>query len=417
MSAAMKATLLSLTAGLIGLTSAAFAGSPAAYVAHEWGTFTSVQGADGAQMVWNPFIPAELPRFVYDRNNAFGVEMLLLKRNTSAKQRLETPVIYFHSPQALTVDVSIQFPQGSVTEWFPYGLVPKLAKPNLPALEWKGVKVVPRGSRAAKGLEAKIPREANGSHYYAAREATADYVIAPGKAKGKTEVEKLLFYRGIGNFDAPLMVTLPSSDEGRLLLLNTGTETLRDLFLVQVQDGKMAVTAVDDIAAQSSTTAEVGRPQPLNVARKELAAKLQAGLVRGGLYESEAAAMVKTWDDSWFAENGTRVLYVLPTAWADRVLPLTLTPAPREVARVFVGRAEVIMPTTERFLAVEVDRYSTDKATAVSNVRALGIGRFLEPTFRRLLAQHPGDEAFKTSGWELVSAANVPEKHAALSAR
>ncbi len=413
----MKATLLSLTAGLIGLTSIAFAGSPAAYVAHEWGTFTSVQGADGAQMVWNPFNAAELPRFVYDRTKAFGPEMLLLKSNTAAKQRLETPVIYFHSPEPLTVDVSVNFPQGSVTEWFPFGVVPRAAKPNLPAIQWKGVKIVPRGSRAAKGLEAKIPREANGSHYYAAREATADYVITPGKSKGQTEVEKLLFYRGIGGFDAPLMVTLPSSDEGRLLLLNTGTEVLSDLFLVQVQDGKMAVTAVDDIAGQSSTTAEIGKPQPLDIARKELASKLQAGLVRAGLYESEASAMVKTWDDSWFAENGTRVLYVLPSAWADRVLPLTLTPAPREVARVFVGRAEVITPTMERFLAAEVDRYSSDRATSISNVRALGLGRFIEPALRRVLAQHPGDEAFKTTGWQLVNAVNAPEKQTALSAR
>src|SRR5215213_10095036 len=102
----MKATLLSLTAGLIGLTSHALAGLPPGYVAHEWGTFTSVQGGDGVQMMWNPFLPAELPRFVYDRTKAFGPEMLLLKSNLSAKQRLETPVIYFHSPEAMTVDVS-----------------------------------------------------------------------------------------------------------------------------------------------------------------------------------------------------------------------------------------------------------------------------------------------------------------------
>ena len=36
------------------------------YVAHEWGTFTSVQAADGKQMEWNPLTVTELPQFVYD---------------------------------------------------------------------------------------------------------------------------------------------------------------------------------------------------------------------------------------------------------------------------------------------------------------------------------------------------------------
>ena len=36
------------------------------YVAHEWGTFTSVQGAEGVQLAWNPFITSELAAFVYD---------------------------------------------------------------------------------------------------------------------------------------------------------------------------------------------------------------------------------------------------------------------------------------------------------------------------------------------------------------
>jgi hypothetical protein len=36
---------------------------------------------------------------------------------------------------------------------------------------------------------------------------------------------------------------------------------------------------------------------------------------------------------------------------------------------------------------------------------------------RRVLAQHPGDEAFKTTGWQLVNAVNAPERQTALSAR
>ena len=43
------------------------------YVAHEWGTFTSVQGADGIQLEWNPLIVSDLPKFVYDRNRPYAI--------------------------------------------------------------------------------------------------------------------------------------------------------------------------------------------------------------------------------------------------------------------------------------------------------------------------------------------------------
>jgi hypothetical protein len=410
----MKATLLSLAAGLLALPFSAVAGPLADYVAHEWGTFTSVQGADGAQMNWNPFSVAELPKFVYDRTRPENGRMILLTKTAMfAKQRLETPVIYFHSKKPLTVDATVFFPKGTVTEWFPRASVPAIRKAGEPAIEWKGVSVVPR---TEKKLTTALPREANGSHYYAAREADADFVRTTDKDK-KTEVEKFLFYRGVGGFDAPLMVTLPSADETRLVLLNTTAEPLRDLFLVQVRDGQMAITSIPEIVGNHSADGVIGKPQPLAAGRKQLAAQMQAALVRTGLYESEAASMVKTWDDSWFAEAGVRVLYVLPTKWADEILPLKLTPAPKEVARVFVGRAEVITPTMEQALAAEVSRYPSDRAAAIANVRTLGLGRFLEPAFRRLVQQHPEDRAFSTTGWELLQAASAPGAPPRLSAR
>src|SRR2546427_7939483 len=110
----MKIKLTSLA--IMALQLHVFAGSQAAedFVAHEWGTFTSVQGADGVLLEWNPFVTAELPKFVYDRNrldNASsrpypytgGVKSAFL-----ALQRMETPVIYFYSDKERTVDVSVK---------------------------------------------------------------------------------------------------------------------------------------------------------------------------------------------------------------------------------------------------------------------------------------------------------------------
>jgi hypothetical protein len=72
------------------------------FVAHEWGTFTSVQGADGIQLEWNPLVATDLPKFVYDRNrttaNARGQAFreYVGKGAFVALQRMETPVIYFY---------------------------------------------------------------------------------------------------------------------------------------------------------------------------------------------------------------------------------------------------------------------------------------------------------------------------------
>jgi hypothetical protein len=129
------------------------------------------------------------------------------------------------------------------------------------------------------------------------------------------------------------------------------------------------------------------------------------------LFEHEAAAMVRTWDDSWFAEPGLRVLYALPRPWTDRVLPLTLNPKPRQLVRVMVGRAEVITPAMEWELLKQIVRFSDDdagaKSQAVANVRALGLGRFMEPTLRRVLGKNPSKE-FSQVSWTLLKEASKP---------
>ncbi len=124
----MKRMKTKLSALLLLSTQLVFAAASRAaegFVAHEWGTFTSVQGTDGVQLEWNPLITAELPKFVYDLNRPSGDPRRQLGSLSGSKsafrtlQRMETPVIYFYSPRELTVDVTVKFPQGRVTEWFP----------------------------------------------------------------------------------------------------------------------------------------------------------------------------------------------------------------------------------------------------------------------------------------------------------
>src|SRR5215217_9309537 len=96
-------TITFVLAGLITASLPAVAKAPAAgraradYIAHEWGTFTSVQGSDGVQLEWNPFVAEELPKFVHNTMKQVGREqgaaqanlLFLGKDAFRARQRME----------------------------------------------------------------------------------------------------------------------------------------------------------------------------------------------------------------------------------------------------------------------------------------------------------------------------------------
>jgi hypothetical protein len=87
--------------------------------------------------------------------------------------------------------------------------------------------------------------------------------------------------------------------------------------------------------------------------------------------------MVDTWRDSWF-EEGTRLLYIVPRATVDAMLPLDIKPHPIETARVFVGRLELITPATTADVKRALE--TRDRSTL------LKYGRFLLPIAQRIVA-------------------------------
>jgi hypothetical protein len=115
--------------------------------------------------------------------------------------------------------------------------------------------------------------------------------------------------------------------------------------------------------------------------------------------------MINTWKDSWFAEDGVRVLYILPRAWTDQTLPTSINPAPRELVRVMVGRAEVLTPSLEQRLATEVrDAGGTDPhARERLSADLKKLGRFAEPALR--LATKDSDTATTQNAWALLQGA------------
>ena len=105
--------------------------------------------------------------------------------------------------------------------------------------------------------------------------------------------------------------------------------------------------------------------------------------------------MVKTWKSSWFREEGTRVLYSLPQAETDSLLPLHLQPQPRELVRVMVGRLETLTPEQERRIEALVSRLGADDPAVRDQTSAeiKRLGRFAEPALTRIVASSTDPEA------------------------
>jgi len=388
-----------------------------AYTAHEWGTFTSIQGSDGEPIRWNPFLTSDLPGFVFDRTRPTHNEELLrtqgqefktlgLKQSRDFLQRMETPVIYFRSDQALDVDVLVRFPKGLLTEWFPQVTTfgPVSGVPNLlpdtqeSHLKWSRIHILPPSASTNQSVLATVPNESTPSHYYPARATAANLVettrpfdsARAARVDGAAHVrEQLLFYRGAGDFQAPLRVSFDPSSQ--LRLENRGHETIGPIFAVHTTNGQTAFTALGRLepGARIRTPIPAASPGVSPAARlDELAEELRTALTGARLHADEAAAMVTTWRDSWFTENGTRILYLLPQAWTDEELPLRLHPAPRELVRVMVGRADILHQDVETRARERVaDHFRGDTTRAVAGLQQLGLGRFLEPAVTRAANQ------------------------------
>jgi hypothetical protein len=314
-------------------------------VAHEWGTFTSVTGADGGAVVWGALGgPADLPCFVHR-------QQVLFKNQMFTRVRMETPVVYFYSHRPITASLHVRFPAGTMTEWYPR------AEAGPRELDWKKIEVLP-------GADPEYPAGKGDSHYYAARETDAS-PLRVGE-----EREKLLFYRGTGDFQPPALPKFTT--DGKVELRGVGQGVL-----FENRSGKIGWRIVNG-------PGPVARPE-LTGDLSTLRSTLVDLLTEAGLYQKEARAMVETWRDSWF-EEGLRVLYLVPREFVDRVLPLEIEPAPRKIERVFMGRAELLPPERHEGLAA---------ALAIRDGDALRrYGRFLA-AFGRLVTPATNERAMQ----------------------
>jgi hypothetical protein len=355
------------------------------FIAHEWGTFTAIAGSDGQPLEWLPVDlvgPPELPSFV---EHFRGSPKSVLRGTV----RMETPVIYFYASQETSVSVHVSFSKGFITEWYPHAsrLQPStplasdaLYQPhNDGSVAWDSITVAPN-------LSADFAREKAASRYYAARATSATPLSV--QAPAGQQHEKFLFYRGVSTVSLPLSAkVLPT---GGILFDYRAGQPIPALIVFERRGNKLGYHIVT-----SPSDHMILETPAVSGTFESLRADLEDILASQGLYRDEAHAMLETWGDSWF-EEGSRLIYIVPRAYIDSILPLSINPAPTQLARVFVGRIELITPATEN--SIEAAIASRDAATLEK------YGRFLYPIVNVIIAKQPGPDVSDHMYEELAAA-------------
>jgi hypothetical protein len=205
----------------------------------------------------------------------------------------------------------------------------------------------------------------------------------------------------------------------------TSNITIADAFIYSVRGEQAVMERLPKIAgpdkeATISSLKFAEKARPLAEVRKELGARLRTSLTAAGLFEKESAAMVQTWEESWFGEQGTRILYILPRSWCDEVLPLTFKPAPKKLERVFVGRAEIFTPAQEWTVMKAIMRNAegtdADKAAATAMLEESQLGRFADAVVRKHIAANANMPAFHAASLSLLETLR-PKKDAKVAAK
>jgi len=380
--------------------------SSARMVVHEWGTFTTLQDADGTELSGINIDDEPVPEFVHNLQPHLLDHPILShdywayrqkgtpRRHPLVLMRLETPVIYFYPPRSaklpLKVDVDVKFRGGWLTEFYPtaksqpaenadrpfdFGV---LTRETVGRLTWSDLQV---------GQNGRFP------------ETTEQVWLAPRKVASvpittaEGESEQYLFYRGVAHLHAPLRVS--TSQDGTQIqlranfqdILTSGeSERIGHLWLVETRaDGTTAFRKLDPIVISSDPRATLLTAQRRfsthefsSENRVRLEQDMHRALLAEGLFADEATALLTTWQRAYFASPGLRVFFTVPRRWTDHYLPLTISGKP-EVTRVMIGRVELISDS---------QRGALGKLAAMKQFSSEWIHKIPEtsPAYRKLLA-------------------------------
>lgn len=378
-------------------------------VVHEWGTFTTVRGSQGATLGGLMHDERDLPRFVHDIQQYAAI-------TGSNSPKMETPVIYFYSPDRWRIQVDVEFPRGLITRWYPAASEANFAireREDQPPLQLQGINLENGFIRWGSKRDLYVlPPDADivpepvekGDPWRYTRDVHANWLEVCNRNQAQefeleiTEetshvYERFLFYRGLGSFELPVFARATrenltrESTEVKLELINPLPETpIGHLFVVRVHQGRCAWARLDDLHGRTETGPLKLEFGPMSEATEELVGALTDELAQTGLFLDEAYSMARTWQHGYFQEEGLRILYVIPPKFVDGELPLSVRSMQKgkdvdSLVRTFVARVELLAPETEAEYESVVRDFTYERGAKRerSRLRLLSWGRFRAP--------------------------------------
>jgi hypothetical protein len=318
-------------------------------VVHEWGVFTVFNEGKYANAnrkeEWG-----SLPSFFYRQ---FPKERLRW-----VPSGWDKPIVYFYTPlKALRVNVKVTFAEGAPVVWWPAAADPvedpfggRTGKNTRPfrALTWEAWV----GERApAPGRTFLAPPPATGEQAWVkvkefplpagcwlAEARLADAALltvigndptAPRRFPGsqdRPETERFLYYDGL--VPAPDYVRCDKVTDTTVVLRNQAKFDLTRMFVVDRRAaGTVRFAYVQPFKAGATRTIE-----PRSIAAADWPAtgtrQVRQALLEAGLFKAEADALLKIWHKRLLEAEGVTVFHLLPAAEYDRMLPLSIYPAP-----------------------------------------------------------------------------------------
>jgi hypothetical protein len=359
------------------------------FIVHEWGTFTSHYSGNGVPYTdlyktANEPVPSFVHNIIFthsqthtlnDKNGIYtytGVPTL-----SDVTQKMETPVLYFYSDKGISnLNVGVRFPQGSISEFYPLPFVNEdtgtiKAKTsvdnwghmNLSFKNYNGfalwkINVLP----SYENVQTTQPDAAVPNVWLAPRKTKSNLIESNG------EIEKYIFYRGLGGFTSPVVPRYTKS--GKILLENNATEEISYLIVYEMTpDGKRYIWGESSIEkgiikAFVKSKIVVGDQRWKDFYR----AHFIDNLVKAGLYHDEAEAMLNTWNESYFGKPGIKVFWIVPRSFTDKILPISFSAPVSELQRVMVGRTEIDAYSSNDTSYIEDPIITTDVENVIYNI-------------------------------------------------
>lgn len=328
-------------------------------VVHEWGTFTTLATSSGELLSGLYTDATRLPGFVHGLPFFnYGTQGWPSPKNLKGVTvKMETPVLYFYADAETPVSVKVGFNGGTISQWYPQryegeanpaGPVVDLgAAPYQGSISWKA-KVLAKG---ATNPYTTSPSQET-PEWTAPRHTEANLIQGQNG-----EIEKFLFYRGLGNF--PMAVGLRFDAEGRLVIRNSGDENIPFLLVYDRQGepqgagGNAVIWWEGGLGPREEKAVAKPKDAGSQVNPSAAMENLHGAMVKAGLYSMEARALLNTWYNGYFIESGLKAFWILPRKQVDKLLPLEVTPIPDGLERVIIGRSEILTPEFEASLVAE----------------------------------------------------------------